>query len=68
MHMAAISGNAAVAEVLLSHPKGDALVRAANGQGRRALHIAVLYGQEAVARALLERKPDLAAVDKVIIT
>ena len=63
--MAAISGNAPIARLLLATLHGEALSRAANAQGRTPVHLAALFGHEGVARALMERGPDMAAADKV---
>lgn len=63
--MAAISGNAPVARLLLATPHGEALSRAANEQGRTPTHLAALFGHEGVARALVEGAPNMAAADKV---
>ncbi|KAI8465497.1 MAG: ankyrin repeat-containing domain protein [Monoraphidium minutum] len=55
LHMAAISGNAPVARMLLATLHGGALAAAANAQGRTPMHVAALFGNEGVARALVER-------------
>jgi ankyrin repeat protein len=64
MHMAAISGNTAVARLLLSTPRAGALAAAANARGRTPLHFAAVFGHEQVARELMLHGADVNAADQ----
>ncbi|KAF8063002.1 Ank1 [Scenedesmus sp. PABB004] len=64
LHAAAVSGNIALARLLLATEAGAASQAAANGRGRTALHTAALCGRAALVELLAARQAgDLGARD-----